>query len=453
MRMPATPPPIEPVLAEEADLPQLLASGLASQPDDQYLHWDQLRYKPVPGGKHTHRQWWLALKLARAATLSALPFEDMSGGPFHYSVPPLVLKRLHLVDRDASGRIEVPELVANPHTRDRFLVRSLIEEAITSSQLEGAATTRRDAKEMLRAGRRPRDRSEQMILNNYHAMQFIREHYGSPLTEALILELHSIITGQTLDDAHAVGRWRTSADSVSVVDQRDETVLHVPPPADQLPARIERLCGFANTDEHQPFIHPVLKSILVHFMVGYDHPFVDGNGRMARALFYWSMARHGYWLMEFTSISTILRNAPSQYARSCLHSETDANDTTYFIVYQLEVILRAIKSLHGYLARKTREIREADDWLRASPKLRALLNHRQVALIQHALKHPYESYTVQSHRRSHAITYETARTDLLDLADHGILEKSKRGRAYHFLVPHDLRERLLAMGDDGTADA
>jgi hypothetical protein len=75
-------------------------------------------------------------------------------------------------------------------------------------------------------------------------------------------------------------------------------------------------------------VHPVLRAILLHFMIGYDHPFADGNGRTARALFYWSMARSGYWLMEYTSISHILRKAPARYMRAYLHTETDKNDTT-----------------------------------------------------------------------------------------------------------------------------
>ena len=60
------------------------------------------------------------------------------------------------------------------------------------------------------------------------------------------------------------------------------------------------------------FIHPMIRSIILHFWLAYDHPFVDGNGRTARALFYWSMLRHGYWLFEFISISQIILKGPDQ---------------------------------------------------------------------------------------------------------------------------------------------
>jgi len=205
------------------------------------------------------------------------------------------------------------------------------------------------------------------------------------------------------------------------------------------------LCAFANqAQDTEPFVHPVVRAILVHFMLGYDHPFVDGNGRTARALFYWSVARSGYWLMEYLSISRLLMKAPAQYARAYLHTETDANDATYFILYHLEVIQKAIDGLHDYLKRKMREQRSAESLLRDAPCLANQLNHRQVAVLSHALRHAGHGYTVQSHKHSHRITTQTARTDLIKLAELGLLEQRKRGRAFVFFAWPDLGERIRA---------
>jgi len=110
-------------------------------------------------------------------------------------------------------------------------------------------------------------------------------------------------------------------------------------------------------------------------MVGYDHPFADGNGRTARALFYWSMARSGYWLMEYTSISHILRKAPAKYMRAYLHTESDKNGTTYFVLHQLQTIRHAITALHDYVDRKVREQRETQQLLANSVGLRDRLGN------------------------------------------------------------------------------
>ena len=335
--------------------------------------------------------------------------------------------------------------VVSGEDRDRYLVSSLIEEAITSSQLEGASTTREKARDMLRSGRQPRDRSERMVLNNYHAMDLIRRLKDERFTPERILELHSIVTDGTLDKPDAAGRFRRSDERISVMDATHTVVLHAPPEAESLPERLTRLCNFANQEPgEEPFVHPVIRAIIVHFMLGYDHPFVDGNGRTARALFYWSVARSGYWLMEYLSISRLLLKAPAQYARAYLHTETDENDATYFILHQLAIIQKAIAALHQYLDRKVREQRSAEHLLRQSAGMADQLNHRQVALLSHALRHPGHGYTVKSHERSHRVTTQTSRTDLLKLAELKLLEQRKRGRKFVFYAPLDLDERIKA---------
>jgi Fic family protein len=280
-----------------------------------------------------------------------------------------------------------------------------------------------------------------MIVNNFQAMQFVREHAGEPLTPTLVFELHRRVTEETLDDATNAGRFREEGDDIVIEDEVGR-LLHRPPPATELQGRLQRMCDFANDRIDEHFLHPVVRALVLHFWVGYDHPFVDGNGRTARALFYWAMITEGYWLAEYLSISSILREAPSQYARSFLLTETDDNDLTYFLDYHLGVIRRAIDELQLYLDRKIREVREVESRLNQS----ADLNHRQLALLAHAMRHPGARYTIESHRRSHRVAYQTARTDLLELADKGLLRMWKRGKAYQFEAPSDLGRRLEEIG-------
>lgn len=411
--------------------------------EGMYLHWDELRHRKPPAGVPSAEDWWLGIKIARTPLYRALDLLlDKNGKPFMFGLPEPVLVALHHIDRDAAGKIASAADIATPEQRDRYIWRSLVEEAITSSQLEGASTTRQVAKTMLQEGRKPRDRSERMIFNNYRAMELIRTFRNDSVTPERILELHRILTEDTLDDPADAGRLRQT-DDVRVEDNRDGTLIHQPPSCTELSERLERLCKFANsTETTSPFIHPVIRAILVHFMIGYDHPFVDGNGRTARALFYWVMARQGYWLMEFLSISHVLRKAPSQYVRAYLHTETDGNDTTYFIIHQLDVIYKSITALHEYLDHAAKEQRTTEKLLTASPKLRDRLNHRQIALLTHALKHPGFRYRIEGHQRTHVTAYQTARSDLLALTESGLLSQSKSGKAYVFTAPQDLRKRI-----------
>ena len=412
---------------------------LAVEPTDDYLHWDKLRHLTPPEGL-TPEEWWLGIKLRRQGLLKPLPLRDKVGAPFRFGVPDLVQAELHDIDVGAGRSIGIPEPITNPQTRDKYLVRSLIEEAITSSQLEGAATTREVAKEMIRTGRRPRDTSERMILNNFLTMQRIVELQGESLSPDLVFAIHRLVTEETLDDPTAAGRLRRPDEKRIVGDDFGE-IFHNPPEAGELTGRLQAMCDFANGKPAGFFVHPAVRAILLHFWLAYDHPFVDGNGRTARALFYWSMLHAGYWLFEFISISSILKQAPVRYGLSFLYTETDDNDLTYFIVAQAKVIRRAIEGLHAYIDQKTVEVREVEARVRALD----LFNHRQADLIRHALKHPYQEYTIGSHGKSHQVVYQTARTDLLDLKARGILEQKQRGKMMVFTVPADLADRLKRM--------
>lgn len=201
------------------------------------------------------------------------------------------------------------------------------------------------------------------------------------------------------------------------------------------------MCQFANATHNEAFLPLLLKAIILHFWLAYDHPFIDGNGRTARALFYWSVLSQGLSIFEFVSISRIINKGPVKYARSFLYTETDENDLTYFILFQLTVIRRGMQELSAYLKRKTKEIQETELFLQSS----VLVNHRQLALLGHALRHPGIRYTIESHKMSHGVTYQTARTDLLDLAQKQLLTKTKRGRAFLFTPSRDLSERLAAL--------
>lgn len=446
MKTPMPPPDFGPLMDEIATDPRRLINILSQiGEDEEYLAWDKLRYKTPPGDL-THEEWWAGLKFRRRANLRHLPLQQVDGTSVSYALPDHVLRELDYVSQRASGQIALPEEVVSKTSRDRYVIQSLVEEAISSSQLEGASTTRREARRMLAYGEEPKDRSQQMILNNYRAMQHIREIRDEPFTPERICEVHRIVTEGTLDNPDAAGHIQSNpdpADRVKILDEEDR-LLHQPPPVDQLPARMEKLCAFANADSSaKPYVPPVVRALTVHFMMGYDHYFEDGNGRTARALFYWSMLKQGYWLTEHLAISLILKRAPSKYARSFIYTEQDHGDLTYFLMYHLEVIRRALESLDEYLHKKTLELQRARALIAAGGP--SGFNHRQVALLQSATRNPSNYYTAESHMNYHAVSKQTARNDLYDLEERGLLERTKIGRQFAWIPKSDMLKALEAV--------
>lgn len=443
-RRPASPPDREKsvngLLRDREALQQSMNNGAyAPTVGDRYVHWDKLRHlTPLEG--LTREQWWGAIKLARLSMLKPLPLLGADGRLHQVAVPDPLQRQLSEADRDLSGRVKLPEQLTNPGTRDRYMVSALIEEAITSSQLEGAATTRQVANEMLRSGRQPKTHDERMIFNNFQAMRFIRRIAPQPLTPELVCQLHSRITDGTMQDGADCGRMRTT-DDVRVVAFDGET-LHQPPKAAELSGRMREMCDFANEKTPDFFLHSIVRAVLLHYWLAYDHPFTDGNGRTARALFYWSMLHSGYWLCEYISISHVLRKAPSKYASAYLYTQTDDNDVTYFVLYQMNVLQRTIRALHEYVQAKIDMMNSTQRLLKQSQHF----NHRQLALLSHAIGYPHSQYTATAHATTHMVTRQTARTDLKDLADKGLLQTIHVGNGLLFVPPQDLESRLESYG-------
>lgn len=254
---------------------------------EEYLPWDKFRHR-TPPDHLTVEEWWLRTRWARRSVQRPVAaLLDKSGASFKYTLPDSLLQLNDKVTRGASGQIAISEQVTNAATRDRYVISSLIEEAITSSQLEGAATSRRVAKDMIRSGREPSDRSERMIYNNYIAMRRIIELRDTDMTPDLVCEIHRIVTDRTLDNPDAPGVIQfDDAERIAVWGDGNQ-LLHRPPVVAELPDRLVRLCNFANGKEDATYIPPALRAVAIHFMMGYDHYFEDGNGRTARALFYW----------------------------------------------------------------------------------------------------------------------------------------------------------------------
>ena len=421
-----------------------LMTGSAVNHKGRYLHWDQMRHREPPDGL-TLEEWWVATAASRSSQSRQLPFTGTDAAPFWFVNTDQIQKMVHRIDQQASGQIQTDDVVATVGSSDRYVVSSLVEEAITSSLLEGAATTRRAAKQLLLEDRQPRDRSDRMVVNNYQAMLRAEElaNSGDTLTPNDVMELHRIVTEGTLDEESDDGRLQQPGETRVAVTWHYGEILHMPPPAEELPARLEQLCAFANGETDEGFLHPVVRAVLVHFWLGYDHPFVDGNGRTARALFYWLMLRSGYWLAQYISISSILRKAPTKYARAYLYAETDSNDATYFVIHQLEAILQGIEALREYLSRKTREISEVETLLRDVPGL----NHRQLATLGEALRRPDLRFTITGQRRKHRVTYQSARTDLLGLENLGLFEKHKVGKRFEFRAVPNLADHLLTLSE------
>lgn len=393
---------------------------LVQSVNDHYEYWDKAKYKALPPGFTPEDLWRFVVADRRTKIVQVWPKYHV-----HFSLTGMMQQQCHQYDMNFGGSWGAGSLIQDEH-RERYLVSSLMEEAISSSQMEGAATTRRVAKDMLRRHATPRDRSQQMIVNNYQTIRFIVEHKQEPLTMEMLLHIHHLMTDRTMERPEDAGQFRKN-DDVVVENAITHDIVHRPPSYRDIPQFVDDLCSFFNASQPPTFIHPIIRGIVIHFMLAYMHPFVDGNGRTSRALFYWYMLREGYWLTEYLSISRIIYRSKNSYEKAFLCSEADGMDIGYFIAYHLRVLGLAFRDLQSYLQRKIEE-REAAAAYLSIPGL----NERQAEMIKMYADNPGEMYTVREFQARFQVTPTTVKSDLEQLMKMGIvrqipLNKVKRG--------------------------
>ena len=405
--------------------------------ENNYPYWDTFKHK-VRDLKFDPVELWNFAKFNRGKSISHLKISPIKGFDFKYNNTGNILKHLHEFDLYLGGMIEGGSIIPSDD-KNKYLISSIMEEAIASSQLEGAVTTREIAKEMLKMKRPPSTYSEKMILNNYLTIKRLLEFKNEKLSRELILEIHSIISKDTLDNSLNEGNFRKSND-VKVVEGISGEVFYEPPGYEKIEGLINDICEFANNKDNKKFIHPIVRAIILHFLIGYIHPFVDGNGRTARAIFYWFLISKGYWLIEYLSISRIIIKSSSQYAKAYLYTEYDENDLTYFIDYNLKSIDLALKSLKEYIKRKLDEKKRIFQLVKS-----ANINNRQSEILKWFIKDKQRILTINEIQNRFEVVYQTARTDLLGLVSLGYLEKKQKQNKLIFFCSDDFDSNISSI--------
>ncbi len=340
---------------------------------------------------------------------------------------------LREIDMYAGGNFLVDsDIKDDAAQRQKYLTRGIMEEAIASSQLEGADTSRRYAKKMIAENIKPRSTGEFMILNNYKTLSRIDDEYkDQDLSREVLLEIQAQLTENTFTDPTKSGRFRTDEDDIVV--KFNGKIAHVPPEEAVLHKELDRLIAYANDDKN--FIHPVIKAIILHFWIGYLHPFPDGNGRTARTIFYWYMLKHNYWAVAYLPISLVIKRAPARYAYSYIYTEQDNFDFTYFYDYNIKQIIKSIQEFKDYANRISSENAQINEALKK--ELRT--NDRQQQIIHYILSTPDSHTTVSSHAKLSGITRQTAGKDINTLATAGLLRPEPYGNSIRYYATEKLK--------------
>lgn len=380
---------------------------------EEYPYWSKVKYKNLKGFD-TPENIWNALKQLRLSN----QITANQNYRIHFSMTNSMARLCHNFDMQFGGSWGSESLIPRD-SRKIYLMNSVIDEAISSSQMEGASTTRKVAKEMLRNKITPKDKSQWMIYNNYQTIQFLSENLDQVMTSEFLLHIHSLMTYNTMDNPEDAGRFRQN-DNVVVANSVTNEIVHIPPSFTEIPAAVNWFCQFANSNELTVFIHPIIKGAILHYFISYLHPFVDGNGRTARAIFYWYLLKEGYWLTEYLSISRIIYKSKAAYEKSFLQSEADGNDIGYFITYHLNALEKAFDELKSYIEHKSAQKKEEVQLLKIGG-----ITKRQASILHLFIKDADLIITAKDIAGRMLISQPTAKKDLSELVQSGLLTEIK----------------------------
>ena len=401
--------------------PRSAEKYLDNSSNKKYLYWDKARFlDPIPG--FTGAESWHLIRFIRQISSSPTLIRTPEHHYFTFYRPKYTDRILREIDMQAGGLFLTDKTAAQQENdRQRYLARGIVEESIASSQLEGADTSSRYAKKMLTENIKPRTRGEHMILNNYKVLQQIESKYkDEPLSVFMLQELQMQLVQNTLPPEYIPGALRKDSDDIVVF--YGEKIAHTPPKASFVLKELDRLVTYANDEE---FVHPIIKAIQLHFWLGYLHPFPDGNGRLARAIFYWYLFKNNYWAMAYLPISMLLKRSAHDYAYAYIYAEQDNLDFTYFFDYNIRRISSSITQFQKYIEDKSTENTEILEKLKNKYPM---LNDRQIHALRYLLKDNQSSTSARSYCIINAVTLRTAYSDLQTLKELGLVNISHQGR-------------------------
>ena len=364
------------------------------------------------------QQFWPELEKERRKRSQKLPLLAQDGKPFWFVLTGGIEKQC-----DAIAELARRDIAFTGPEFDALFQDAVVDEAVYSSVIEGAFTSREQAVDFIRQNKQPRNKSEQMVKNNYDALTYVLEHLEDEISEETILQIANIVT--------------RSAAEVQVTGYRDgavyvtgrEGVVYTPPQADAVPEMMRSLVTFIQKSE----LHPLLKACIAHFYFVYIHPFGDGNGRTARALSYMMLLQSGYDFFRYFSISGIVAEERGKYYRSMRNVEDSDGDMTYFIDAYSGMLARTVEQMENHLkyhviaGKKLKELEQ-----------NSTLNERQLKGAKWLLESSGSNVTVEIWRKKYKVVTETARRDLLALCDAGLLVRELDGRKAVFRVLREL---------------
>jgi Fic family protein len=266
-------------------------------------------------------------------------------------------------------------------------------------------------------------RSKQEVLNYLDVLRNI-ERYAKKghIEERGVLSLHGDVSKEVLKDPSHEGRYRDT--QVVVANSVTGKVIFVPPPPDEVPKHTKDLVLWIDSDKSSN-LHPVLVAGIAHYEFVRIHPFVDGNGRTARALATLILVTRGFDIKRFFALDDYYDSNRPNYYQVLNKVDQESLDLTGWLEYFTEGVLVAISRV------RERVLELSTDRRKMKQRGQIALTTRQMEILEAAIRDG--RITSGDVAKRYRISPQAARKELRKMIDLGILERKGEGRASHFV--------------------
>ena len=306
-----------------------------------------------------------------------------------YTITNKILKDIGIVEASREVIMHAPLI---PAWEAKFRKEAIERTIHHGTHLEGNQLSEEEVKDVLDGHEVvARDRDVQEVLNYRNVLKFIdgvATQIGSSgnynFTIETILEIHKLTTEKILPEG-STGKFRVR--QVVVKNTKTGEISYTPPPAVEVPYLIEDLVNWINSDEGKS-VQPVIKAGIIHYEIARIHPFVDGNGRVARAVATLLMFLDNYDIRKFFSFEEYFDENPMDYyltlqaVSNQLVMDTHERDLTPWLEYFTQGVAIELNRVKEKVQRISVDARVKD---RLGEQV--VLNERQMMIMEYLHRH------------------------------------------------------------------
>lgn len=272
-----------------------------------------------------------------------------------------------------------------------------------------------------------RDKKE--VINYFEALRFVDTLASKPnVTEKDILKLHRLITKDVLENPENSGHYRSGQQYVVVGNRITREITFRPPETKEVPRLMGELVEWLNSQDRER-LNPVIEAAVTHYELVRIHPFIDGNGRTARALATLVLVRRDFDTKRFFALDDYYNADRRRYYEALQSVKPDSRDLTYWLEYFSEGVAISIKAVEEKVLDltqgKTRE-----------PEVKQIaLDDKQIRVIE--LIRKQGKATNRDIQELLGVSNKTAYKTLQALIEDKVIKSAGQGRSVFYILGND----------------